>query len=299
MTYAAFRSIGAYIPSKIMTNSDFEKIIDTSDEWITKRTGIKERRLAEENEVPSDLGARAAEVAIQRAGIKKEEIDLIICATVTPDFLCMPSTACVIAAKLNLPNIMAFDISAACTGFVYSLSIAKAFIESGMKKNVLIIGAEKYSSILNYEDRNTCFIFGDGAGAAIISATDNKDEAIIDVECSSDGNYEDLIKTPGGGSKNPCSQEVLDAKLACITMKGNETFKLAVKTLTSDVIKMLEKHKLSNEDITHFIPHQANYRIIKAVGEALNLTEEQTVITVDKYGNTSAASIPMAMNYAF
>ncbi len=299
MTYAAFRSIGAYIPSKIMTNSDFEKIIDTSDEWITKRTGIKERRLAEENEVPSDLGARAAEVAIQRAGIKKEEIDLIICATVTPDFLCMPSTACVIAAKLNLPNIMAFDISAACTGFVYSLSIAKAFIESGMKKNVLIIGAEKYSSILNYEDRNTCFIFGDGAGAAIISATNNKDEAIIDVECSSDGNYEDLIKTPGGGSKNPCSQEVLDAKLACITMKGNETFKLAVKTLTSDVIKMLEKHKLSNEDITHFIPHQANYRIIKAVGEALNLTEEQTVITVDKYGNTSAASIPMAMNYAF
>ena len=299
MTYAAFRSIGAYIPSKIMTNSDFEKIIDTSDEWITKRTGIKERRLAEENEVPSDLGARAAEIAIQRAGIKKEEIDLIICATVTPDFLCMPSTACVIAAKLNLPNIMAFDISAACTGFVYSLSIAKAFIESGMKKNVLIIGAEKYSSILNYEDRNTCFIFGDGAGAAIISATNNKDEAIIDVECSSDGNYEDLIKTPGGGSKNPCSQEVLDAKLACITMKGNETFKLAVKTLTSDVIKMLEKHKLSNEDITHFIPHQANYRIIKAVGEALNITEEQTVITVDKYGNTSAASIPMAMNYAF
>ena len=299
MTYAAFRSIGAYIPHKIMTNSDFEKIIDTSDEWITKRTGIKERRLAEENEVPSDLGARAAEVAIQRAGIKKEEIDLIICATVTPDFLCMPSTACVIAAKLNLPNIMAFDISAACTGFVYSLSIAKAFIESGMKKNVLIIGAEKYSSILNYEDRNTCFIFGDGAGAAIITATNNKDEAIIDVECSSDGNYEDLIKTPGGGSKNPCSQEVLDAKLACITMKGNETFKLAVKTLTSDVIKMLEKHKLSNEDITHFIPHQANYRIIKAVGEALNLTEEQTVITVDKYGNTSAASIPMAMNYAF
>ena len=299
MTYAAFRSIGAYIPHKIMTNSDFEKIIDTSDEWITKRTGIKERRLAEENEVPSDLGARAAEIAIQRAGIKKEEIDLIICATVTPDFLCMPSTACVIAAKLNLPNIMAFDISAACTGFVYSLSIAKAFIESGMKKNVLIIGAEKYSSILNYEDRNTCFIFGDGAGAAIISATNNKDEAIIDVECSSDGNYEDLIKTPGGGSKNPCSQEVLDAKLACITMKGNETFKLAVKTLTSDVIKMLEKHKLSNEDITHFIPHQANYRIIKAVGEALNLTEEQTVITVDKYGNTSAASIPMAMNYAF
>jgi 3-oxoacyl-[acyl-carrier-protein] synthase III len=299
MTYAAFRSIGAYIPPKIMTNADFEKIIDTSDEWITKRTGIKERRLAEDNEASSDLGAKAANIAIQRAGISKDDIDLIICATVTPDYLCMPSTACLIASKLNLPNIMAFDVSAACTGFVYILGIAKAFIESGMKKNVLIVGAEKYSSILNYEDRTTCFIFGDGAGAAIISATNDKNEAIIDVECSSDGTYEDLIKTAGGGSKHPCSQEVLDAKMSCIAMKGNETFKLAVKTLTSDVIKMLEKHKLSNEDITHFIPHQANYRIIKAVGEALNLSEEQTVVTVDKYGNTSAASIPMAMNFAF
>ncbi len=299
MTYAAFRSIGAYIPPKVMTNADFEKIIDTTDEWITKRTGIKERRISEENEASSDLGAKAAEVAIQRAGIKKEEIDLLICATVTPDYLCMPSTACLVASKLGLPNLMAFDISAACTGFVYALSIAKAFIESGMKKNVLIIGAETYTSILDYTDRGTCFIFGDGAGAAIISATDNITEAIVDVNCSSDGNYDDLIKTQGGGSKHPCSQEVLDNKMACIRMKGNETFKLAVKTLTSDVKVMLEKHKLSNEDINHFIPHQANLRIIKAVGEALGLSEEQTVITVDKYGNTSAASIPMAMNYAY
>jgi len=190
-------------------------------------------------------------------------------------------------------------VSAACTGFVYALSIAKAFIESGMKKNILIVGAEKYSSILNYEDRGTCFIFGDGAGAAVISATQNKDEAIIDINCSSDGTYEDLIKTAGGGSKNPCSQEVLDNKMACITMKGNETFKLAVKTMTSDVQEMMKRHKLSNSDIAHFIPHQANYRIIKAVGEALKLKEEQIVVTVDKYGNTSAASIPMAMNYAF
>ncbi|MDD2640071.1 MAG: ketoacyl-ACP synthase III [Arcobacteraceae bacterium] len=299
MTYAAFRSIGAYIPPKVMTNKDFEKIIDTTDEWITKRTGIKERRISEENEASSDLGAKAAEIAIQRAGISKEEVDLLICATVTPDYLCMPSTACLIASKLGLPNLMAFDISAACTGFVYALSIAKAFIESGMKKNVLIVGAETYTSILDYTDRGTCFIFGDGAGSAVISATDNITEAIIDVNCSSDGNYDDLIKTPGGGSKHPCSQEVLDNKMACIQMKGNETFKLAVKTLTSDVKVMLEKHKLSNESIDHFIPHQANLRIIKAVGEALGLSEEQTVITVDKYGNTSAASIPMAMNYAY
>ena len=299
MIYAAFRSIGAYIPPKIMSNADFEKIIDTSDEWITKRTGIKERRIANEGEASSDLGARAGELAIERAGISKEEIDLVICATVTPDFLCMPSTACLIAAKLGLPNVMAFDVSAACTGFVYALNVAKAFVESGMKKNVLIVGAEKYSAILDYTDRTTCFLFGDGAGAAIISATNDKNESIIDTNCSSDGNYEDLIKTPGGGSKNPCSQEVLENKMACIKMKGNETFKLAVKTLTSDVKTMLEKHNLTNEDINHFIPHQANYRIIKAVGEALDLSDEKTVVTVDKYGNTSAASIPMAMNYAF
>ena len=299
MICAAFRSIGAYIPPKIMSNADFEKIIDTSDEWITKRTGIKERRIANEGEASSDLGARAGELAIERAGISKEEIDLVICATVTPDFLCMPSTACLIAAKLGLPNVMAFDVSAACTGFVYALNVAKAFIESGMKKNVLIVGAEKYSAILDYTDRTTCFLFGDGAGAAIISATNDKSESIIDINCSSDGNYEDLIKTPGGGSKNPCSQEVLENKMACIKMKGNETFKLAVKTLTSDVKTMLEKHNLTNEDINHFIPHQANYRIIKAVGEALDLSDEKTVVTVDKYGNTSAASIPMAMNYAF
>lgn len=299
MAYAAFRSIGAYIPPKIMTNADFEKIIDTSDEWITKRTGIKERRISEENEASSDLGYKAAEVAISRAGITKEEIDLVICATVTPDYLCMPSTACLVASKLDLPPVQAFDISAACTGFVYALSIAKAFIESGMKKNVLIIGAETYTSILDYTDRGTCFIFGDGAGAAIISSTEDKSEAIVDVSCSSDGNYDDLIKTPGGGSKHPCSQEVLDQKLACIKMKGNETFKLAVRTLTADVEVMLKKHNITNADIQHFIPHQANMRIITAVGKALGMNKEQTVVTVDKYGNTSAASIPMAMNYAY
>jgi 3-oxoacyl-[acyl-carrier-protein] synthase-3 len=219
MTYAAFRSIGAYVPPKIMTNADFEKIIDTSDEWITKRTGIKERRISEENEASSDLGAKAAAQAIERSGLAKEDIDLVICATVTPDYLCMPSTACLIASKLDLPPVQAFDVSAACTGFVYATSVAKAFIESGMKKNVLIVGAETYTSILDYTDRGTCFIFGDGAGAAIISATEDKSEAIIDVNCSSDGNYDDLIKTPGGGSKHPCSQEVLDAKMVNIIIR--------------------------------------------------------------------------------
>jgi len=299
MTYAAFRSIGAYVPSNIMTNKDFENIIDTSDEWITKRTGIKTRYIASKDESSSDLGTKAALKAISRSKIVKEDIDMIICATVTPDYLRMPSTACIIGAKLGIKDVMAYDISAACTGFVYALSIAKSFIQSGVKKNVLIVGAEKYSSILNYEDRSTCFIFGDGAGAAIISATNDKNEAILDVNCSSDGNYADLIKVQGGGSKYPFSQEILDNKLSCIQMKGNETFKLAVKTLTSDVINMLTKYNLTTKDIKHFIPHQANLRIIKAVGDALNLDPSQTVITVDKYGNTSAASIPMAMNDAY
>ena len=187
MKYAALRSIGAYAPEKIPSNEDLSTMVDTSDEWITKRTGIKERHIAADNEYTSDLGVKAAQLAIERSGLEKNEIDMVICATISPDYFCMPSTATIISTKLGLPNVTAFDISAACTGFVYILSIAKAFIESGMKKNVLIIGAEKLSSITDYTDRGTCILFGDGAGAAVISATDNKDEAIIDVHTGADG----------------------------------------------------------------------------------------------------------------
>jgi 3-oxoacyl-[acyl-carrier-protein] synthase-3 len=284
--FASFRSIGAYIPQDIRTNQWFCDRMDTSDEWIVKRTGINERRIAAPTEFTSDLGVKAAQIAIQRAGIDAGEIDLVLCATISPDYMCMPSTACLIADKLGLHEAMAFDISAACTGFVYALSIAKAFIESGMKKNVLIIGAEKLSSIVDYTDRTTCMLFGDGAGAAIISATQNKDEAIIDVRCSADGAQKDLLLTPGVES---------DEK-QYMQMKGNETFKVAVRTLTSDVLKILEKNNMTNDDIDLFIPHQANYRIIKAVGDALEFKDEQKVLTVDKYGNTSSASIPMAIN---
>ena len=294
--YASFRSIGAYVPEKILSNSDLETMVDTSDEWITKRTGIKERRIAAEDEYTSDMGAKASEKAIERAGINKSEIDLIVCATVTPDYFNMPSTACIISDKLDIRNVQAFDISAACSGFVYLLSIAKAFIESGMKKNVLIIGAEKFSSIVDYTDRGTCILFGDGAGAAIISATANKEEAIIDIHASADGSYADFLVTPAPGCVNPASQAVLDEGLNFVQMKGNETFKLAVKTLTKDVVEILKENHIKAEDIPHFIPHQANYRIIKAVGNALKMTDEQVVLTVDKYGNTSAASIPMAIN---
>lgn len=295
--YASFRSIAAYVPQKVLSNSDLEKMVDTSDEWIMKRTGIKERHIAADDEYTSDMGSRAAKLAIERAGIQKEEIDLVVCATVTPDYFNMPSTACIISDKLGIHNVQAFDISAACSGFVYLLSIARAFIESGMKKNILIVGAEKFSSIVDYTDRSTCILFGDGAGAAIISATDKKEDGFIDIHASADGSYADFLVTPAPGSINPASQKVIDEGLNFVQMKGNETFRLAVKTLTKDVKEILAKNKIDSSIIPHFIPHQANYRIIKAVGEALKMREDQVVLTVEKYGNTSAASIPMAINH--
>ena len=284
--YALFKSIGAYIPKEIRSNQWFVDRMDTSDEWITKRTGISERRIAETDESTSDLGAKASKIAIERAEISIEDIDLVICATISPDYLCMPSTACLIAEKLGIRDVMALDISAACTGFIYALQTAQAFIESGMKKNVLIIGAEKLSSIVDYTDRTTCMLFGDGAGAAIISTTSNKNEAILDVQCSADGSLKDLLLTPG-----VTSNEAMFMK-----MKGNETFKIAVRTLTNDVKDIMAKNNLQNNDIDLFIPHQANYRIIKAVGDALKFEDKQKVVTVAKYGNTSSASIPMAIN---
>jgi len=296
MAYAALRSIGAYVPQKILTNDDLAKMVDTSDEWISKRTGIKERHIAAEDERTSDLGVKAAIKAIDRSGINKEDIDMVVCATISPDYFCMPSTATIISNKLGLSNATAFDISAACTGFVYALSIAKAFIESGMKKNVLIVGAEKLSAITDYTDRGTCILFGDGAGAAIIGATQNKEEAIIDVNTGADGTYADLLMTPNGGTGSPHDALEGEANGCFMQMKGNETFKVAVRTLTNDVKEILEANSMDSTDIKHFVPHQANYRIIKAVGDALKMKEEQVVVTVAKYGNTSGASIPMAIN---
>jgi len=296
MAYAAFRSIGAYAPTKVLTNEDLSHMVDTTDAWITKRTGIKERHIAADSETTSDMGVEASKLAIERSGIALEEIDMIICATISPDYFCMPSTATIISKKLGLGNITAFDISAACTGFVYILSIAKAFIESGMKKNVLIVGSEKLSAITDYTDRGTCILFGDGAGAAMICATENKDEAIMDVHTGADGTYADLLMTPNGGTGSPHDALDQEAGACFMQMKGNETFKVAVRTLTNDVVDILAENDLTGADIKHFVPHQANYRIIKAVGDALKLEKEQVVVTVHKYGNTSGASIPMAIN---
>lgn len=299
MAYAAFRSIGAYAPEKILTNKELSEMVDTSDEWIVKRTGIKERRIAAKHETTSDMGVKAAALAIERSGLEKTDIDMLICATISPDYFCMPSTATIISSKLGLNNVTAFDISAACTGFVYILSIAKAFIESGMKKNVLIIGAEKLSAITDYTDRGTCILFGDGAGAAVISATEDKKEAIIDIHTGADGAFADLLMTPNGGSGSAHDSLDQEASSCFMQMKGNETFKVAVRTLTKDVVDILQTNNIKSEDINHFVPHQANYRIIKAVGDALNMKEEQVVLTVAKYGNTSGASIPMAINEVF
>jgi 3-oxoacyl-[acyl-carrier-protein] synthase-3 len=271
-------------------------MVDTTDESSVQRTGISERHIAADDEYTSDMGVKAAQLAIERSGVSKDEIDLVLCATVTPDYFNMPSTACIISDKLGIKDVQAFDISAACSGFVYLLSVAKAFIESGMKKNVLVVGAEKFSSIVDYTDRSTCILFGDGAGAAMFCATESKEEGFIDIHASADGSYADFLVTPAPGSIHPVSQKVIDEGLNFVQMKGNETFKLAVKTLTKDVKEILAKNEINANDIPHFIPQQANYRIIKAVGDALKMREDQVVVTVGKYGNTSAASIPMAIN---
>lgn len=299
--YATMRSIASYVPKNCVSNTDFEKILDTSDEWITKRTGIKTRYFADNNEDASALGVKAAEVAIKRAGIQVSDIDLVICATLSPDYLGMPSNACLISSRLGIENKPSFDITTACSGFIYLLSIAKSFIESNVYQHILIVGAEKISSILDFSDRSTCVLFGDGAGAAVISATTNKNERIIDVNIGANGKYNDFLMTPRClGSKlnfsNGFNVAQVDKTHSYLTMKGNETFKIAVKTLANDVKEILSKNNIDIKDVSYFIPHQANLRIINAVGDMIEIEPSKVVITVHKYGNTSAASIPMAID---
>ncbi len=296
--YASLKSIAMHVPSECVKNAEFQQFLDTSDEWIEKRTGIKERRFANDEEKSSDLGVIAAKQAIERAHLTPKDIDLVVVATLSPDFLAMPSTACVLSAKLGIENKPAFDISAACTGFIYLLSVAKAYVESGMCENVLIVGAEKTSSVLDFKDRGTCILFGDGAGACVIGRTKHLKESILDVQISANGNFSNYLYTPRTLKPTPfnAKEEALEPFLC---MKGNEVFKLAVKTLLKDVEMILEKNALKPEDVRLFIPHQANFRIIQAVREHLDFKDEQVVLTVHKYGNTSAASIPMAMGEAY
>ncbi len=287
---------GSYVPENIITNHDLEKIVDTSDDWITERTGIKERRIVNGNQATSDLAYEAASIALKRSHLKPRDIDLIIVATITPD-MPFPSTACILQDRLGARNAAAFDVNAACSGFLYGLHIANGLIKSGLHQRILLVGAEVLSKVTDWQDRTTCILFGDGAGAAIVEATREK-KGILSTHVNSDGSLSELICLPGGGSRNPCSTYSILKKLNFIKMKGNETFKVAVRTLEEMVVKTLEDNDLRPSQLSLLIPHQANIRIIQATAKRLNLPMEKVYVNIDRFGNTSAASVPIALDEA-
>ena len=289
---------GHKVPDKVLTNADLEAIVDTSDEWITVRTGIKERRIASDEEALSDFAVPAAESALQMAGIKGSDIDLVMVATVTAD-RSFPATSTHIQHQIGADSATAFDLSAACTGFLYGLDVAESFITAGTARNVLVVGGEVLSKIVDWTDRSTCVLFGDGAGAAVVTA-ENGDGAsprgILASRMHADGALGDLIERPGGGSRRPSSRETVDNGDVYITMRGNETFRVAVRSLAEVSQEVLDACELGIEDVDWFIPHQANRRIIDAVGQRLQVPDGRTVVNVERFGNTSAASIPIALD---
>ncbi|MDA8431654.1 MAG: ketoacyl-ACP synthase III [Nitrospiraceae bacterium] len=287
---------GSYVPENVVTNHDLEKVVDTSDDWITERTGIKQRRIVNAQQATSDLAYEAASLALKRAHYKPKDIDLIIVATITPD-MAFPSTACILQDRLGATNAAAFDVNAACSGFIYGLHIANGLIKAGAHSRVLLVGAEVLSKVTDWQDRTTCILFGDGAGAALIEATKEK-RGVYSTYISSDGSLSDLICLPGGGSRNPCSKETILKRLNYIKMKGNETFKVAVRTLEELVIKTLADNNLDPSQLSLLIPHQANIRIIQATAKRLGMPMEKVFMNIDKYGNTSAASVPIALDEA-
>lgn len=293
MKQAKIIGTGSYLPKRVLSNADLEKIVDTNDEWIVSRTGMRERRIAEKDEFTSDMGIEAAKLAIQKAGIKAQDIDLVLVATLTPDYV-FPSTACIIQSRLGL-EAAAMDIQAACSGYIYGLSIAKAFIEAGLYKNILIVAAEKLSSIVDYEDRGTCVLFGDGASACVVSS-EGKGLVVRDVVLGSDGDLTEILKMPGGGSRNPATQETVDQRMHYIKMEGREVFKHAVRRMESSSKECIEKAGLQESDISWLVPHQANNRIIEAIAKRFQVPNERVYVTVDKYGNTSASAIGIALD---
>ncbi len=299
--HASIIATGSYMPEKVLTNEDLSKLVDTSDEWITSRTGIKERRIAADDEATSDLATKAALKALEAAGIPATELDLIIVATVTPDMF-FPSTACMVQKKLGASNATCFDISAACSGFLYALQVARHFINSGTRGTALVIGAEKLSTLVNWSDRNTCVLFGDGAGAVILkhdceSETPTPGRLLGSV-MGSDGNLTDLLKVPGGGSAMPITSENVASRANTIHMEGRETFKHAVTRMCQATEQALTQSGLTAADISLVIPHQANARIISAIADRLHLPEEKVFMNLQHYGNTSAATIPVALDEA-
>ena len=287
---------GSYLPLRVLSNKDLEKMVDTSDAWIVERTGISERRIASEDEAASDLACHAAEKALNDGGVKPSDIDFIIVATVTPDML-FPSTACLVQNRLGAKRAFAFDLSAACSGFIYALSVADQYIKSGMYQTGLVIGSDVFSKVTDWTDRNTCVLFGDGAGAVILKA-DTGEQGIVSSHLYSDGASWDMLYVPGGGSRIPPGEDMINNRQQFVKMRGNETFKVAVNTMCASINDALKSNGLTANDIKLFIPHQANLRIIQAIGKKLNVPMERFMINRDRYGNTSAASIPIALDEA-
>jgi 3-oxoacyl-[acyl-carrier-protein] synthase-3 len=292
---ACIAGTGSYAPARVLTNADLERMVATSDEWIRERTGIRERRIAATGEACSDLAVQAGKRALAAAGLAATDLDMILVATCTGDYP-LPATACLVQHQLGATKAAACDLSAACCGFIYALSVADAYVKNGMR-HVLVIGSEVMSAITDWTDRNTCVLFGDGAGAVIVSASDGE-RGILSTHLRSDGALCELIMVPGGGSRTPPSEKVLAEHLQYIKMKGNETFKVAVRTLEEIARATLSANGLRVEDLDLYVPHQANVRILKAVIERLGLPIEKVMLNVDRFGNTSAASIPIALDEA-
>lgn len=288
---------GSALPGKILTNAELEQLVDTSDEWITTRTGIKERRIAADGEYTSTFAAEAARRAMDMAGVHPEEIDLIILGTITPDFP-FPATACIVQDLIGAVNATAFDISAACSGFIYGLSIAEKYLRSGSVKKILVIGSEVLSRIVDWQDRNTCVLFGDGAGAVVLEASDG-DHSLLSTHTFSSGAYWNLLYQPGSGSRHPATDSrTIDERLIYLKMEGNDVFKHAVRSMEEAALKAIETNGLSPSDISLLIPHQANQRIIDATSKRLGLGPDRLFTNLHRYGNTSSASIPIAIDEA-
>jgi 3-oxoacyl-[acyl-carrier-protein] synthase-3 len=296
LVYSRITGTGSALPAKILTNADLELMVETTDDWITARTGIKERRIAAAGEYTSTFAAEASRRALSMAGISPEELDLIIVGTVTPDFP-FPSTACIIQNALSAVNASAFDVSAACSGFIYGLSIADSFIRSGRIQKALVIGAEVLSRVVDWTDRNTCILFGDGAGAAVIETSEDI-KGILSTHIFSNGSCWDLLYQPGSGSRNPATDRSIDPNFFFIRMDGSEVFKHAVRAMEEAAMAALDANGMKTSDLSIFIPHQANMRIVNAIAKRLSLPAEKVFINLHNYGNTSAASIPIALDEA-
>lgn len=295
---AIISGVGHYIPDQKLTNKDLEKMVDTTDEWITTRTGIKERRILEKNKGTSYMAVKAAEMVLEQRGILADELDLIIVATVTPDMM-FPTTAALVQKELNATNCWGFDLNGGCTGFVCALATASQFIETGKHKKVMVIGADKMSAIIDYEDRNTCVLFGDAAGAVILEPSKDDSIGFEDFILHIDGSGGNSLYMPAGGSLLPPSHETVDKKMHYVYQDGKTVYKHAVTGMTDVSVKIMKRNKLTGKDIKLLIPHQANFRIIDAVAKKMKLNQDQVIINIDKYGNTTAATIPLAMSEAY